>query len=493
MVYRSTRSSVFATPAQAILAGIAPDGGLYVPETLSFLGFDWKETAMRDFYGIGEDVLYAFFPEFEREEIRDLVRAAYTGKFDAPDLTPLVPVGENYVLELFRGPTCAFKDVALSMLPHLLVKSREKCGVTDQIVILTATSGDTGKAALQGFQDVEGTKILVFYPDGGVSAVQRAQMVTQRGENTYVSAIRGNFDDAQTGVKNLFSQFSREGTLEGSGVRLSSANSINIGRLAPQIIYYFKAYGDLVKQGRIALGDKVDFVVPTGNFGNILAGYLAEKMGLPVGKLVCASNANNILTDFLRTGVYDKRRPFLRTASPSMDILVSSNLERLLYFESGSDKEVASWMESLKKDGVYTVPKALMDKIRKTFCGYFCDDKEALRVLGEVYKETGYLLDPHTATAYGAAMAYRKEENPENPLVILSTASPFKFAAPVLEALGEDARGDEFRLLSYLSEKTGLAIPRSLAELESLPVRHAEVIDKEEMAQFVLSKVTKKA
>ncbi len=490
MIYRSTRSHLTASPCQAILAGIAPDGGLYLPEDLSFSGFDWQATAQKDFFGIASDVLYTLFPEFSRSEVEDLVKAAYTDKFEAEDLTPTVPVGENYVLELFRGPTCAFKDVALSVLPHLMVRSRAKCGVEDEIVILTATSGDTGKAALKGFQDVAGTKILVFYPHGGVSAVQRAQMVTQKGENTFVSAIEGNFDDAQTGVKNIFGTFAANDTMAGTGARLSSANSINIGRLAPQIVYYFKAYGDLLRSGKIQMGDAVDYVVPTGNFGNILAGYFAKLMGLPVGTLVCASNANNILTDFIRTGTYDKRRPFYQTTSPSMDILVSSNLERLLFLLSrGNADAVAGWMKSLNTEGIYTVPQSLLAELNRSFVGYDCNDKGAAEVLGRVYRETGYVLDPHSAVAWSAAEQYKAEKGTKNPVVVLSTASPFKFSRPVLAAIGEDAEGDEFDLLTRLSEKTGLPIPESLAELSSLPERHTGVIAKEEMANFVLKHI----
>ncbi len=490
MIYRSTRSSASASPAEAILAGIAPDGGLFLPKELSFGDFDWKKTAKKDFYGIAEDILFALFPDFSREEMKDIVEKAYRGKFSAPEVTPTVKVGENFVLELFHGPTCAFKDVALSVLPHLMSASRKKCGVTDEIVILTATSGDTGKAALQGFQDVEGTKILVFYPHGGVSAVQRAQMVTQRGENTFVSAIEGNFDDAQTGVKKIFGAFAAENTLAGKGARLSSANSINMGRLAPQIVYYFKAYGDLCKNAVIREGDPVDFVVPTGNFGDILAGYFALLMGLPVGKLVCASNKNNVLFDFIRTGKYDRRRPFHKTTSPSMDILVSSNLERLLFLLSeGDDKAVAGWMKALGEEGVYEVPTELLSKLRASFEGYYCTDEKASEVIGRIYGETGYVCDPHTAVAYGAAEEYRKESETKNPVVVLSTASPYKFSRPVLEAMGENAEGDEFGLLRRLEEKTGIAIPASLKELEALPERHKSVIAKEKMSDFVLSKI----
>ncbi|MBR2634286.1 MAG: threonine synthase [Clostridia bacterium] len=488
MIYRSTRSPIQASDPEAVLSGIAPDGGLFLPKEMVFPAFSAEETVKKDFLGIAEDILHTLFDSFTREEIADLVRASYEGKFSAPDFTPTVPVGDKYVLELFYGPTCAFKDVALSVLPHLMVKSREKCGVTDEIVILTATSGDTGKAALCGFRDVAGTRILVFYPHGGVSAVQRAQMVTQPGENTFVAAIEGNFDDAQTGVKNIFARFAAENTLSGKGARLSSANSINIGRLAPQIVYYFKAYGDLLREGRLSFGDKVDFVVPTGNFGNILAGYFAKKMGLPVGKLVCASNANNVLTDFIRTGTYDKRRPFYQTESPSMDILVSSNLERLLFLLSdGDDAAMAGWMKSLSEDGVYTVPAALLEKLQEDFAAYCCDDAKAGEVLGRIYRETGYLADPHTAVALGGAEEYFRDRMEDRPLVVLSTASPFKFSGPVMKAIGLDFEGNEFDRIRRLSEVSGLAVPPSLAELESLPERHKDVIGRDRMGDFVLS------
>ncbi|MFQ9429366.1 MAG: threonine synthase [Oscillospiraceae bacterium] len=342
MNYQSTRNAALtASSAEAILNGLAPDGGLYAMPALSGLDFDWKRCLTLSTQGMATEILCALLPDFTHAEMEQLVHAAYTGKFETEDLTPTVPVGEDTVLELFRGPTSAFKDVALSMLPHLMTAAKKKGGVDDEILILTATSGDTGKAAMEGFCDVAGTKIIVFYPDGGVSAVQKAQMVTQGGDNTCVAAVRGNFDDAQTAVKQVFAKVGGEGLLAGKGVRLSSANSINIGRLAPQVVYYFRAYADLVRRGTVAVGERVDYVVPTGNFGDILAGYFARELGLPVGTLVCASNANNVLTDFIRTGRYDKKRPFYLTSSPSMDILVSSNLERLLFLLSGDEQLVA--------------------------------------------------------------------------------------------------------------------------------------------------------
>ena len=355
-------------------------------------------------------------------------------------------------------------------------------------MILTATSGDTGKAAMEGFCDVPGTKIIVFYPHGGVSAVQQAQMATQAGENVCVCAVRGNFDDAQTGVKKIFSAVSKDQLLEGKGVRLSSANSINIGRLAPQVVYYYRAYADLVQAGRIQPGDKVDYVVPTGNFGDILAGYFAKEMGLPVGKLVCASNANNVLTDFLRTGRYDRRRPFYKTVSPSMDILVSSNLERLLYLLSGDDKLIADLMKQLSENGEYEVPADMLEKLHELFWAGFCDDEGAKTAIGKVWKDDHYLCDTHTAVAWDVAQQY-KQANPEhNAVVVLSTASPYKFPAAVLEGIGEKAEGDEFDVMEQLHKVTGVPVPKNLADLRSRAVRHRDVIDRGEMLDYVLGK-----
>ena len=356
MEYQSTRNDALrASSTAAVLQGLAPDGGLFVSK--DYAGFDWQSLMGKSTLFMAEKILGRLLPDFEN--MQELVQRAYSGRFETQELTPLVPVGKSYVLELFRGPTSAFKDVALSMLPQLIMQARVQEQVTDEILILTATSGDTGKAALAGFQDVPGTKIIVFYPAKGVSAVQKKQMVSQEGGNVCVCAVEGNFDDTQTGVKAIFSK----GVPADCGVRLSSANSINIGRLAPQVVYYFKAYSDLVGAKRIALGDKVDFVVPTGNFGDILAGYLAKRMGLPVGKLVCASNQNDVLTDFFATGTYDRRRPFYRTVSPSMDILVSSNLERLLWLLCEEEEEVAGYMKALTEEGCYTVSPSMLQKL----------------------------------------------------------------------------------------------------------------------------------
>lgn len=479
MIYHSTRNeNMKCDSAAAVLEGLAPDGGLYVPEAIP--AFDWKKCLQKTAMGMEEMILSALLPDIP--EMEQLVKNAYTGKFETEDLTPTVKVGDVNVLELFRGPTSAFKDIALSMLPQLLTKAKDTKGVAEDILILTATSGDTGKAALVGFQDVPGVKICVFYPHGGVSQVQRAQMVTQEGGNVAVCAVEGNFDDAQTGVKNIFT--ANKG--KALPFRLSSANSINIGRLAPQVMYYFRAYADLLNRGEIALGDKVNFSVPTGNFGDILAGYLAKQLGLPVGTLICASNANNVLTDFIRTGTYDRRRPLLKTTSPSMDILVSSNLERLLYMLSSDTKLVASLMEDLKVKGVYTVPEDMKAKIQSEFWADCCDDEGAAAVMAKVYKEMNYLCDPHTASGFAAAESYRKATGDEAAMVVLSTASPYKFPVAVLEAIGGDTAGDEFTLMERLSSMTGVAIPKNLSGLRGKPERHLSVIAKEKMSDFVM-------
>ena len=479
MFYHSTRSTLSPVDsAQAVLEGLAPDGGLYMPERLP--AFDWQACLKGTSQEMSAAIVSAFLPDIPH--MPQLVRRAYTGKFETEDLTPAVPVGAYHVLELFRGPTSAFKDVALSMLPQLLTAAKTVKGVSDDILILTATSGDTGKAALEGFRDVDGVRICVFYPDGGVSQVQRAQMVTQEGRNVTVCAVKGNFDDAQTGVKNIFA------ACQGRDLpfRLSSANSINIGRLAPQIMYYFRAYRDLLDRGAISLGDQVNFSVPTGNFGDILAGYLAKLLGLPVGRLICASNANNVLTDFIRTGVYDRRRPLLKTTSPSMDILVSSNLERLLYLLSGDTELVSGLMARLKTEGWYAVPEDLLTAIQDRFWAAYCDDARAGQIIGRVYRDLGYLCDPHTAAGWAAAEDYVNQTGDGRPMVVLSTASPYKFPAAVLSAIGGDVSGDEFTQMERLRDMTGVPIPRNLADLRGKAERHTGVIEKEQMLSFVL-------
>ena len=477
MDYISTRGqSPAVDSAQAVLSGLAPDGGLYMPRAIP--AFDWQHCLTLSAQQMSAAILSALLPDIPNMEA--LVKRAYTGKFETEDLTPTVPVGDFQVLELFRGPTSAFKDVALSMLPQLLTAAKREKGIAQEIRILTATSGDTGKAALVGFQDVPGVSICVFYPFGGVSQVQRAQMVTQEGENVHVCAVEGNFDDAQTGVKNIFA------ACQGKALPflLSSANSINIGRLAPQIMYYFKSYADLLSRKVISLGDKVDFSVPTGNFGDILAGYLAKKLGLPVGRLICASNANNVLTDFLTTGVYDRRRPLLKTTSPSMDILVSSNLERLLYLLSGDTALVAGLMKDLSEQGFYRVPDALLGAIQAEFAAGYCDDAQAEAVIGRVYREQGYLMDPHTACGWAAAETHRGDA----PTVVLSTASPYKFSTAVLTAIGADTSGSEYDRMERMQTLTGVPIPPALAALRTKPERHTGVIPKEKMLEFVLGR-----
>ena len=481
MRYHSTRNhNQFVDSAQAVLEGLAPDGGLYMPENIP--SFDWEQCLTLDAQGMSAMILETLLPDIPN--MRELVRRAYTGKFETEDLTPTVSVGDFTVLELFRGPTSAFKDVALCMLPQLLTAAKAEKGMEQDIMILTATSGDTGKAALAGFQDVPGVRITVFYPHGGVSQVQRAQMVTQEGNNVAVCAVEGNFDDAQTGVKNIFAN------CQGKELpfALSSANSINIGRLAPQIMYYFKAYRDLMDAGKIQKGDEVNFCVPTGNFGDILAGYLAKLLGLPVGKLICASNANKVLDDFLKTGVYDRKRPLKKTLSPSMDILVSSNLERLLYLMSGDTALVASLMEDLKTKGSYQVPAELLEKIQAQFWGFHCGDVRTHSNIKQCWNKHGYVLDPHTATAWAGANSYVRHTGDKRPTVILSTASPYKFPYAVLSAIQDDpVSGDEYAQMERLQELTGVHIPKNLAGLQGKPELHTGVIPKDKMQEFVLS------
>ena len=480
MRYHSTRNeNLSVDSARAVLEGLAPDGGLYMPEAIP--AFDWEACLTGSAQEMSTQILSALLPEIP--DMRTLVSNAYTGKFETEDLTPTVSVGDFTVLELFRGPTSAFKDVALRMLPQLLTTAKNVCGMEKDIMILTATSGDTGKAALAGFQDVPGIKITVFYPDGGVSKVQRAQMVTQEGENVNVCAVRGNFDDAQTGVKNIFA------ACQGKDMKysLSSANSINIGRLAPQVMYYFKAYRDLLDAGKIQLGDKVNYSVPTGNFGDILAGYIAKLLGLPVGTLICASNANNVLTDFIRTGTYDKRRDLLKTTSPSMDILVSSNLERTLYLLSGNNCElVADLMKQLNTQGVYTVPADLKAAMDAEFWADCCDDEGAAAIINKVWTEYGYLMDTHTASGWVAAENYVNQTGDNRPMVVLSTASPYKFPAAVLEAIGGDLSGDEFDQMERLEAVTKVPAPLPLSTLKGKEERHLNVIDKDKMLDYVL-------
>ena len=488
MKYNSTRDkSCRVSAAYAIAHGLAPDGGLFVPEELPPLSLQQIEALCKtDYRGRAEEILALFLDEFSREEIRAIVTAAYGDNYDDFTIAPLRRIDDKTaVLELWHGPTCAFKDMALQILPHLLTASLKKCGETRKVCILVATSGDTGKAALEGFADVEDTKILVFYPHNGVSDVQRLQMVTQRGGNVSVAAVRGNFDDAQSGVKTLFGDAELSDELSDKGWFLSSANSINWGRLLPQIVYYFSAYCELVNSKYVRIGDDVDFAVPTGNFGDILACWYAKKMGLPIGKLICASNENNVLADFFKTGIYDRNRAFHTTISPSMDILVSSNLERLLYSVCGDDILVAEYMRSLNEKGSYTVGSDIFNVLSDNFVGGFCSDADTKITIASVYNKHNYLIDTHTAVAYKLMNDYRNTYASKRPTVVVSTASPFKFCDSVLNALGEniDAKGTE--LIKKLSECTGVKAPMPLSDLDKREKRFELVINKQEMRQTV--------
>ena len=484
MDYFSTRGAAErVSSAAAILRGLAADGGLFVPAAFPQVGLadiealvplSYEERAVR--------ILRSFLTDYAEEELAECVRRAYGHTFDNARRTPVRAVGGLSVLELWHGPTSAFKDMALQLLPQLMSAAREKMGERDTILILVATSGDTGKAALEGFADAPGIRMMVFYPDGGVSPVQRLQMVTQEGDNVKVVAVRGNFDDAQRGVKEIFGDAAAQKELAVSHTRLSSANSINWGRLVPQIVYYFSAYADLLAEGRIRLGDAVNYTVPTGNFGDILAGYYAKRMGLPVGRLVCASNANNVLTDFLQSGIYDRRREFYQTISPSMDILVSSNLDHL----TGDTAQVTAWMRELTETGRYDA-SVLLPQLREHFWAAFADDAATRAEIRTVYERTKYTLDPHTAVAYCAAEDYRRETGDARPMVVLSTASPYKFGVSVLETLGAEVPDDPFAQMSHLHDISGMAIPAGLAGLREKPVRHTDVCDRDGMRAAVLA------
>ena len=483
--YLSTRNDKKVISAsQAIINGLAPDGGLYVPENLDDIKLDYHEVIQQDYQGTARMVFSKFFPDFDEETIERIISRSYTNKFSTDSITPLAKVGDGFVLELYHGPTCAFKDVALSALPNLMTESLRINDFNDEILILTATSGDTGSAALYGFSDVPGTKIIVFYPEGGTSETQRLQMVTQTGKNTYATAVRGNFDDAQTGVKKLFQEIPKPC----EGVSLSSANSINIGRLVPQVVYYFSSYRQLLDMGEIEDGDRVNFVVPTGNFGDIMAGYLARQMGLPVGRLVCASNCNDVLKEFLATGHYNRKRPFHKTTSPSMDILVSSNLERLLYFVCGAER-TKIYMDLLSKQGEYTITEEELAKINEVFSGVACDDARGAKAIGDIFHQHHYLMDTHTAIAW-AAYEESKDAGEEwtktGKTVVLSTASPYKFADSVLKALGEEPEASDEANMSKLQKVTDVEAPKPLQGIFQREVRHKDVIDVDAMKSYVV-------
>ena len=496
MLYNSTENkSEVVSASQAIAQGISKDGGLFVPQELPKYDIDTiKELLALDYKGIAVKVFSDFLTDFTADEIKDCVDKAYTAeKFGSDNPAPIVLKKYNgndaNILELWHGPTCAFKDMALQILPHLLTKSLKKTNDGKDAVILVATSGDTGKAALEGFKDVDHTKIIVFYPVDGVSPMQKHQMNTQEGANVNVCAIEGNFDDAQTGVKKIFTTPEIAEKLENNNMMFSSANSINWGRLLPQIVYYIAAYCEMVNSGKISLGDKINVVVPTGNFGNILASYYAYCMGLPINRFICASNSNNVLTDFINTGVYDKNRQFYTTISPSMDILVSSNLERLLYKLSGeSDVTTKDWMTKLKTEGKYQVTPEVKDAVSSAFYGGFCDDKATQTTIAKMYKDEGYLCDTHTAVAVNVYDQYVRETNDKTPTVIASTASPYKFSKAVLTAVndGKELPESEFDMVDMLNSITNVEIPAPLACLKDKKARFSDVVKANEMPEYVL-------
>lgn len=474
MNYVSTRdTSVKVSASQAITKGISSEGGLFVPDSLPTVSVgEIQKLAELDYISRAKAILSLFLTDFTEEEIDSCVKGAYETGFSSEKVAPLAKLENGvHILELFKGPTCAFKDMALQILPRLLTVSGAKAAKGTEIVILVATSGDTGKAALEGFKDVENTRILVFYPSNGVSPMQKLQMCTQEGGNVSVCAIEGNFDDAQNGVKRIFTDKAISEKLKENSMAFSSANSINWGRLCPQIVYYFSAYADLLASGEIKAGDKINIVVPTGNFGNILAAYYAKEMGLPVKTLVCASNKNSVLTDFLTTGVYDRNREFFTTVSPSMDILISSNLERLLYSLAGSES-VKSWMKQLSENGKYEVDEKTLSEIKALFAAGCCDDNETKATISKIFKEKNYLCDTHTAVAIKVYYDYKEKTGDETPTVIASTASPFKFSAAVLEAVEGKTDGlDEFEMVERLAEITGKCCPEQLANLRNKTVR----------------------
>lgn len=489
MFFKSTRSTekATATAAQVIKQGLANDGGLFVPESIPSLTMDEIQALCKESYPVrAATVLSKFLTDYTYEELLADCREAYAETSFVGGAAPMVNIHDNFEsLELWHGPTAAFKDMALQIMPRLLSRALTKTGETRTALILVATSGDTGKAALEGYKDVDGIKIMVFYPVDGVSRVQKLQMATQTGSNVGVCAIRGNFDDAQTGVKVIFGDEEMAKTLDEKGYFFSSANSINWGRLAPQIVYYVSAYCDLLNAGKCKVGETFNVCVPTGNFGNIFAAYLAKLMGLPIGHMICASNVNNILTDFLRTGTYDRNRDFHMTMSPSMDILISSNLERLLYFTAGSEK-TAAYMDALKKDGVYTVDDATLAEIRKNFSGYFTSEEETAETIRETFQKYGYLADTHTAVAIHAAEEYVRESGDARPMVIDSTASPYKFANNVYRAVTGKEPTSDLDALDELAAATNTEIPYPLVGLASRKVNFDQTVDRADMAKAVL-------
>lgn len=495
MYYKSTRGGQDRVlSSEAIKKGLAPDGGLFVPDTAvkltsdeiyGLVGMNYRERAVF--------ILERYLDDYTGDELLECVNEAYTSeRFESDEIVPVRKLNDNaFVLELWHGPTCAFKDLALQILPRLLVKAVRKTGETGETVILVATSGDTGKAALEGFKDVEGTWIIVFYPESGVSEVQRMQMVTQEGRNVYSIGVKGNFDDAQNGVKAIFSDSELNGLMSGKGFKFSSANSINWGRLVPQIVYYFSAYADLLKRNEIKPGEKINFTVPTGNFGNILAAYYAREMGLPINKLICASNDNNVLTEFIKTGIYNRNREFKKTISPSMDILISSNLERLLFEVTGYDAgQVADWMSKLRETGAYSVGPEVGKKINELFWAAYTDETDTLKTIEAVYRDYGYVVDTHTAVGVDVYDKYVISTGDMTKTVIASTASPFKFNESVVKAIFgvEAVEGrNEFELLELLSKRTGMEIPDGLKGLDTKKILHSTVCGRDAMKDAVKS------
>ena len=480
--------------AEAIITGIAPDGGLFVPETIPQISAgEIEEMKNMQFFQISARVLSKYLTDFTEAELLEFAQAAYDEEKWGENPIPLVQLNayndREYILELWHGPTCAFKDVALQMLPHLMTASVKKTGINKKICILTATSGDTGKAALEGFKDLPGTEIIVFYPTGGVSDAQKLQMVTTEGSNTHVIAVNGCFDDAQTGVKKIFGDEAFAAKLDANGIMLSSANSINWGRLAPQIAYYVYSYVELLRQEKIGKGEEINIVVPTGNFGNILAAWFAKQMGIPVRKLICASNRNKVLCDFFSTGTYDRNREFFKTTSPSMDILISSNLERLLYeVAGGNSAQVIEWMTGLNTEGKYSVDKDTLKSLQHSFVGGFADETGVAKTILDVYDRTDHVIDTHTAVGFNIYGRYHTRSNDETKTVFVSTASPFKFAPAVMDAIrgaGYSGGRSIETVIKELSDESGLEIPKSIAELGSKEIRHKDVIDKEQMEDKV--------
>jgi len=487
VMYKSTRdSSKLVTASQAILKGLSDDGGLFMPTVIPALDKSVKELSQMDYRGVAYEVMKLFFTDFTEEELKNCINNEYDSKFDTEEIAPLAEADGAYYLELYHGATIAFKDMALSILPHLMTTSAKKNNIKNEIVILTATSGDTGKAALAGFADVPGTKIIVFYPKGGVSFIQERQMVTQKGDNTCVIGIKGNFDDAQTGVKKIFGNKELAQKLDAKGYQFSSANSINIGRLIPQVVYYVYAYAKLYAEGKISEGEKINIVVPTGNFGNILAAYFAKNMGIPVAKLICASNENKVLFDFFETGVYDRNRQFMLTNSPSMDILISSNLERLIYLIAGEDSDVnAKLMKELGTEGKYSITPEMKAKLAD-FCGGYASQEKTNSRIKEMYDKTGYVLDTHTAVASSVYSDYVKATKDDTKTVIASTASPFKFTTSVMEAIeGHKSDLPDFELVDKLSALANVAVPNAVEEIKTAPTRHDKVVEIDEMIDAI--------